>query len=240
MERDGWERVLVQHLKDRLLGDSGTVADLAQVAEHDRTGEFPALAESLAQQPAAFFIAQVEVRTGVRVGPQQVRVVVGFHEDKIGVLEAVRKSVPIPEIGGHHNLFLPAPVVDRNLKPKSPPDSIVGHPKRDDREVPDRKRPVKKRADLEVQERRLVKIAAGQRSNLLLININGNPAIFQYPERIMVDVIAMQVGDHNPVNATEEFCQGIPAGFHGGESSIDEEDAIARSQEQRIPRTAAA
>lgn len=240
MEWDGLERAAVQHLQDRPPGDSGAVADLAQVAEHDRTGQIPTLAEGLAQQAAAFFIAQVEVRTGVWVGPQQFRVVVGFHVDKIGVLKPARKAAPIPEIGGHHNLSLPALLVGRNLKTKSPADSIVGHPKGEDGEGANGKRPVKKGADFEVQERGLAKVPARQKFNLLLININGNPAIFQYPEGIMVDVIAVQVGDHNPVNSAEEFCQGIPAGLHRGKSGIDEEGGVPRLQEQRIPRTAAA
>ena len=77
-------------------------------------------------------------------------------------------------------------------------------------------------------------------SNLFLVNIDGHPAVFQDPERGIMNVIAVQVGDHRPVNCGEEFPQGLPARSHGGESGINEQSGFARFQEQRVPGTSAA
>ena len=76
---------------------------------------------------------------------------------------------------------------------------------------------------------------SGQMLNLFLVNVDGNPAVFQDPERRIVNVIAVEVGDDHSVNSGEEFPQGFPAGTHGGESSINEQGGLTRFQEQRVP-----
>jgi len=76
---------------------------------------------------------------------------------------------------------------------------------------------------------------SGQMLNLFLVNVDGNPAVFQDPERRIVNVIAVEVGDDHSVNSGEEFPQGFPAGAHGGESSINEQGGLTRFQEQRVP-----
>jgi hypothetical protein len=81
---------------------------------------------------------------------------------------------------------------------------------------------------------------AGQMPNLLLINVDGNPTVFQDPERGIMNVIAVEVGDDHSVNCGEEFPQGFPAGSHRGESGINEQGGFTRFQEQRVSRTAAA
>ena len=59
--------------------------------------------------------------------------------------------------------------------------------------------------------------------NFSLVDIDRNTAVFQNPERGIMDVVAVQVGDDYPVNSRENFTQGIPASPHGGESGIEEE-----------------
>ena len=77
-------------------------------------------------------------------------------------------------------------------------------------------------------------------SNLFPINIDGNPAVFQDPQRGIMNMVTVEVGDDHSVNDGQEFPQGFPAGSHGGESGINQEGAFGRSQEQRVPRTSAA
>lgn len=53
-------------------------------------------------------------------------------------------------------------------------------------------------------------------------------------------MVAVQVGDHRPVDPEERKAQGPAAGPHGGKSGVDEQGGPACFQEEGIPRTAAA
>jgi hypothetical protein len=120
------------------------------MAEHNPTGQIFALTQSPVEKAATFFITQVKVRTGVRVGLQQSRIMVGFHVDEVGILKPAGDAAPIPEVRGDYNLFPPASFADGDLKTKSLADPIVGHPEGMDGKVADQKRSIKKGTDFEV------------------------------------------------------------------------------------------
>ena len=163
-----------------------------------------------------------------------------LHIDEVGILEPTGDSAPIPEVRGDYNLFALALSANGDLKTESLTDAIVGYPERMDGKVADRKRSVKIGAYFEVQEGGLTKMPAGQMSNLFLVNVDGNPAVFQNPEGGIMNVIAVKVGDDHPVNCGEQLPEGFSAGSHRGESGIDEQGGFTRFQEQRVPRTTAA
>ena len=120
------------------------------MAEHNPTGQIFALPQSPVQKTATFFITQVKVRTGVRVGPQQFRIVVCLHVDEVGILKPAGDAAPIPEVRGDYNLFPPAFLADGNLKTESLADAIVGYPEGMDGKVADQKRSIEKGADFEI------------------------------------------------------------------------------------------
>ena len=103
-----WIRILPvsplgEDFRDGPLSQLGPVALGAQVAEHQGSKARSGSRENLAQQTPALFVAQMKMRTGIRVDPQQFRVMVGFHVNEIGIGKPAGKTSPIPKVGGDHN-----------------------------------------------------------------------------------------------------------------------------------------
>jgi hypothetical protein len=210
------------------------------MAQHDGGGKFLTPAQGLAQKAGAIFIAQVIMGMWIGVGAQQFRVMVCLHINEIGVLEPVREVTPFPKVGGHYQLFALSPMRGEDLEAKGGPAAVVGDRKRSDGNIPDGKGPIGKRTDLEAQERGEAKVPGGQRFDFFFVDVDGNPAFFQHPEGIMMDVVAVQVGDDHPVDSGQESVEDPPAGLHGWEPGIEEEGGIPGFQEQGISRAAAA
>jgi hypothetical protein len=165
---------------------------------------------------------------------------IGLHIDKIGIGKPSGKTPPIPKIRGHHDFFGAALPVEADRKSKSGTDPVVRQSEGINGEVTDREGLFGKRTDLEMQKRKLAKVPARQRLNILFIKINRNPAFFQEAERGILDVVTVQMGNDYPVNFEEVPVQGPSAGPHGGKSGINQQGGLIRSQEQGVSRTAAA
>jgi hypothetical protein len=169
------------------------------MAKHQDRWSCPALYEGLPQQTPALFVAQMKIRMGIRIRPQKFWIMVGLHIDKVRIGKPAGKPSPIPKVSSDHNLSLPALSVDAYGKPKSRADSIVGQAKGVDGEVADREGLLGKRANFEIQKRRLAEMSARQRFDIPFVKINRDPAFFQEAKGSILDVVAVQVRNDYPI-----------------------------------------
>ncbi len=177
---------------------------------------------------------------GIGEGLEELRIVVRFHVNEIGVLEFRGDAGPFPEIRRGHDLPLRPFLPDGELETEGMADPVVGHAEGVDGKVTDLERVFIIRPDFQFEERRLPKVPAGKMGDVLPVNVHRDPAVLQDSERGIVNVIGVQVGDDDPIDPEEGQAQGPAAGPHRGKAGVDEQGGPVRFQQQGIARAAAA
>lgn len=210
------------------------------MAQHNTTGENSAGIQGFAKQSSAVSVTEMVMRAGIGMLAKEGGIMVGFHEDEIGIGEPGLQVLPIPKIRGDHDFSLPGSSGRADIEAEGCPYAVMEKSKGLDEERTDLEGLQGKRTHLQAEEGALAKMDPGKEANLPLININGNIFFFQHPEGIMVDVIIVEMGEEDPVDLGWQSVQSLAAAAHGAESGINQNVRIFRLQKQAVPRAAAA
>ncbi len=177
---------------------------------------------------------------GIGVLAKKGGIMVGFHEDEIGIGESSFQVFPIPKIRGDHGFSLPGPLGRAEFEAEGRPYAVMEKSKGLDEERADLKRLQGKRSHFQAEEGALAKMDPGKEANLAPVNINRNIVFFQHPEGIMMDMIVVEMGEEDPVGLGWQTVQSLPAAAHGTESGINQNVRIFRLQKQAVTGAAAA
>lgn len=184
------------------------------MAQHNNMGENLAGIQGFAQQSSAVSVAKMKMGAGIGVLAKEGGIMVGFHEDEIGIGEPGLQVFPVPKVGGNHSFSFLCSLSRADIEAEGRPHAVVGKSKGVNEKRADLKRLQGKGSHFQAEERVLAKMYPGKKGNVAFVDMDRDVIFFQHPKGIMVNVIVVEVGEKDPVDLSQQTVQGFPAAAH--------------------------
>lgn len=141
------------------------------------------------QKIGSLRIRQMVSAVGIEIFSQQNQVMVGLHEDEIGIDKMLYEVVPLTNIGRNNNFLVEA----ANIKTESRIPGIVNNLKRTNQKVPDFERGIIKRPYVKPPEAIFFKMVLFEREDVIIVNIKRKIVFFEYSQRVIRYMVAVNM-----------------------------------------------